>query len=61
MSPIFIYNFKNRGACVSRLRGSNQTSTLQPDADNAAVGSHNVDFLQEASKGVSCFLNFHFG
>ena len=24
----------------SRLRGSAQTSTLKPDADNAAVGSH---------------------
>ena len=33
---------KNRGACVCRLRGSHQTSTLQPDADNAAVGSHDT-------------------
>ena len=46
---------KYRGACRCRLRGSNRTSTLSPDADNAAVGSH-MDFLQEASKeAASCF------
>ena len=33
---------KYRGACVCRLRGSNPTSTLLPDADNAAVGSHRI-------------------
>ena len=45
------------GARDSGLRGSIRTSTLLPDADNAAVGSHPYDFLQEApQKGVSCFL-----
>jgi len=43
-----MYNTKrntDRGACVGRLRGSNRTSTLSPDADNAAVGSHTQGFF----------------
>ena len=44
----------------SRLRGSAQTSTLLPDADNTAVGSQHVrDFLQEAPPGPPVFL-LHF-
>jgi len=38
----FLTTEKCRGACRSRLRGSNQTSTLIPDVDNAAVGK-NID------------------
>ena len=45
---------------MSRLRGSNPTSTLSPDAGNAAVGSHRVDFLQEVSRGYLLFF-FIFG
>ena len=30
---------------MCRLRGSNRTSTLYPDADNAAVGSHTQGFF----------------
>ena len=33
---------KNRGACIGRLRGSHSTSTLQPDSDNAVVGSEHI-------------------
>ena len=54
---------KYRGACKRRLRGSSQTSTLggclwtasAPDADNAAVGSHNAayGFLQETPQRAS--------
>ena len=57
---------KYRGACRSRLRGSSRTSTLRncfrtvsaPDADNAAVGSHNTvyGFLQETPQKASPFL-----
>ena len=57
---------KYRGACECRLRGSSRTSTLRncfrtvsaPDADNAAVGSHNTvyGFLQETPQKASPFL-----
>ena len=35
------------------LRGSNRTSTLEPDADNAAVGSHDMDFFTGGIRTVS--------
>ncbi len=46
---------KYRGACICRLRGSNQTSTLQPDADNAAVGSHRKRFFTGGIR-IGCLL-----
>ena len=47
----------NTGELVRGLRGSTRTSTLLPDADNAAVGSQHVrDFLQEAPPGPPVFF-----
>jgi len=37
--------FSNRGACDSRLRGSNPTSTLEPDLGNANVGKISFVFF----------------
>ena len=63
-----VYNTVNEintgGACVSRLRGSNQTSTLEysslaklePDADNAAVGSHTERFFTGGVRWCLLFL-----
>ena len=49
---------KYRGACVCRLRGSNPTSTLLPDADNAAVGSHIRGFFTGGY--AACILLFYY-
>jgi len=48
---------------MGRLRGSNPTSTLLPDADNAAVGSYDTYhrfFTGGIQTGVSCFLFYNF-
>ena len=45
-----------RGACIGRLRGSNRTSTLIPDVDNAAVGNALALLQEDTAKGVPCFL-----
>lgn len=56
MAPVFIYNRRFRGACVSRLRGSNQTSTLIPDVDNAAVGKLLLCDRRIPQRVFSCFF-----
>jgi len=38
VSPVFVLQSNKRGACNCGLRGSNQTSTHEPDLDNANVG-----------------------
>ena len=40
-----VYSWKKRGSLCGRLRGSSQTSTLEPDAGNAAVGSQEMIFF----------------
>ena len=48
---------KDRGARVGGLRGSSRTSTLKPDADNAAVGSHSdMNFYRGHRKRCPLFL-----
>ena len=40
-----VYSWEKRGSLCGRLRGSSQTSTLEPDAGNAAVGSQGMIFF----------------
>ena len=56
------HNEKNdSGELVSRLRGSHLTSTLKPDADNAAVGSKEylLDCGEVSFGYLSAFVPLH--
>ena len=45
-----------RGARNGGLRGSNRTSTLIPDVDNAAVGNTFTLLQEDTTKGILLFF-----
>ena len=56
MSPLFILQLKMQGSLCDRLRGSNGTSTLIPDVDNAAVGNDFALLQEDTTKGILLFF-----
>ena len=52
-----IQSEKRQGSLWGQAERKHLVSTLLPDADNAVVGSHTLEFLQEKTvPGISCFL-----